>query len=357
MQQNRIWLLIGVIVANGLIWLIANPLLAQADDRAPNGPTVNCVPGRSSTPTGVFLFVRGTAWVDNGPMDGINDTSAGTESKLDGVVVKLTCKNTVTGDTDTWSTGTGDFGMTGEYSFTVAMDAIPDPNWEFELEFTPPAPGSGNYVPTWSNVGADDTVDSDQDGSGSVVFQTTTTSTTLYYDAGFTTAGYGAILTGTVWQEVKNDGLQTAEPLFSNVSLWFDCDELISGGVSATTDFDGNYALNVWLPDPALTVTCPLYLSHPTGWFMTTQNVGHNDAIDSDFGALGYFTSSVDIEIDNKVVTVDNDAGLTKSAPTSVVALQEIAVRAESPLVVMGIVMGLVVVTVGLIRPKSRSKT
>ncbi len=153
-------------------------------------------------------------------------------------------------------------------------------------QFTGLVPGTysvrlpdSDLVFTTQNAGADDGLDSDVDGSG-VSDRVTITSgqTVTSLDAGVLPSSIGDF----VWTDTDADGVQDpGEPAMGGVTV-----ELLnsSGSVIATTTTasDGSYAFGLLLPgDYQVRFVAPL------GYDLSPQDVGSDDALDSDADVIG----------------------------------------------------------------------
>ncbi len=213
--------------------------------------------------------------------DGVQDAG---EPGAAGIAVNLTTSGgaVLTGTTTDASGGYNFAGLApGEYVVVV------DPTLTF----------------TAQNVGGDDAVDSDVDGTG------TTSVVTLVsgenndsIDAGVLPPAVGDF----VWTDLDADGVQDAgEPGLGGVTV-----ELVDSGGSVTetttTAADGSYGFGAVVPG-----TYTVQFNAPAGHVFTSQDAGSDDAVDSDANPAGV---TAPIVVTPTVGTLEVDAGLFQPA-------------------------------------------
>ena len=163
------------------------------------------------------------------------------------------------------------------------------------------------YVITGKDLGGNDALDSDIDSSGTTgVYTLTQGSNNLSVDAGLYCPPVTASIGDKVWEDMNYNGLQDAgEAGIKGVTVKL----LNSAGTvvaTATTDANGNYLFsNVAPGDYKVQVVTP------TGYYITKQNQGTNDAVDSDIDATGK-TALVTLSAGENERSVD--AGLYRKA-------------------------------------------
>jgi uncharacterized protein (DUF2141 family) len=203
----------------------------------------------------------------------------------------------------------GDMAVAGvTVTLSNGQTAVTDANGEYE--FTGLA--AGDYTVTFptefegktlvdSNVGGDDTIDSDADeGTGS------TGTITLGIgersednDAGLEVVDTGdAVIRGRVFMDNNDNSVDDNGDMgVAGVTV------TLSNGDTTVTDADGNYEFT-GLPAGDYTVTFPTEVD---GKVLVDSNVGGDDTVDSDAGANGS-TGTITVGIGE--VSEDNDAGV-----------------------------------------------
>ena len=208
----------------------------------------------------------------------------------------------------------------GEYQFSVPAD-----DWYVQFSI-------GVFQGfTLKNVGLDPAIDSDANSAGRTDLLTVGWGGALEtIDAGLFLLGSA---TGRIWHDIDRDHLQTlvessGGPGLPGVSI-----ELLTAigtptGLTATTGAGGVYQLDVPPGDYRLQVTLPAgYIG------FAQQNVGSNDAIDSDVDSSGLS----DIFTLTSAGTVDIDAGVqTKRVLTPMPWIDSQGVRRESRYLPLG---------------------
>ncbi|RYF70514.1 MAG: hypothetical protein EOO39_15590, partial [Cytophagaceae bacterium] len=226
--------------------------------------------------------------------DGLQDPD---DLPIEGAVVTLLQSGTVVATTTT--------DATGQYSFTGLTPGIP-----YSVSFTTPA---GFSASTGSNVGSDDELDSDPVGGVTAPVTLTVGENNTTLDAGFVKAPtLLASLGNFVFEDVNKDGLQDA----GDVPIPGAVVTLLQSGTVAgttTTDANGLYSFTGLTPGIPYSVS----FTTPVGFSTTTtDNVGTNDAIDSD--PVGGVTAPVTLTAGENNPTLD--AGFVK-APTLLASL------------------------------------
>jgi hypothetical protein len=222
--------------------------------------------------------------------DGIQD---GGEVGIDNVTVTLRDSGGVVVSTQTTAGG-------GLYQFT---NLIPG---SYTVTFTTPA----GYIGSLQNQGGDDNVDSDGDPTtgitSTIVLVSNTTNPTI--DMGMYRP---SSISNFVWEDVDLDGVQDgAEVGIDNVTVTL----RDSGGVvvsTQTTAGGGLYQFTNLAPGN-FTVT----FTTPAGYKLTAQDLGGNDALDSDANATTGITSTINCSLQT-LINSTIDAGMYRPATIS----------------------------------------
>jgi uncharacterized repeat protein (TIGR01451 family) len=218
--------------------------------------------------------------------DGIQDAG---EVGVSNVVVTLYNTNDVV-------IGVTTTDVAGAYAFTNL------PPFDYYVEVTPPA----GYDVSPQNQGGDDAVDSDID-------TTTGQTATITLDSGEDDPTWDAglylpaRLGDFVWDDTNGNGIQDGgEPAVTNVTVTlYDAATNVLG--TTVTDASGLYAFTNLVPETYFVGFTP-----PTGWQVTLQDQGGDDALDSDADQLtGYTAPTVLISGENDPTW---DAGLYRPA-------------------------------------------
>ena len=216
-----------------------------------SGNSINTVDAGMFQDSSIGDFV----W-DDLDADGIQDAG---ETGINNVSVELFNAADV-------SQGTTTTNAAGAYSFTGLTPA------DYYVVFT--APAGYNFSP--QDVGADDTIDSDANtGTGRTANYTLTSGETeTTADAGmFQNASIGDF----VWDDLDADGIQDAgETGINNISVeLFNAADVSQG--TTTTNAAGAYSFTGLTPADYY-----LVFTTPAGFNFSPQDVGANDAVDSD---------------------------------------------------------------------------
>ncbi|WP_174548642.1 SdrD B-like domain-containing protein, partial [Azohydromonas lata] len=118
----------------------------------------------------------------------------------------------------------------------------------------------------------------------------------------YTSTGLSQSVGDRVWLDANANGIQDAgEAGFAGVTVQL---RSATGTLlqTTTTDADGNYAFNVAAGSYQLAVVAP------TGYVLSSRDLGGNDATDSDFDPATHATTTVTVGAGQQVLTVD--AGL-----------------------------------------------
>ena len=194
----------------------------------------------------------------------------------------------------------------GNYAFAGLMPG------QYVVAFETPA----GYQLSTADVGADDALDSDAGSGGlSGCYTLASGETNNTVDAGFYQP---AAIGDRVWLDANANGQQDdGEAGVEGVEVeLYTCVAGAPGvkvGASTFTDATGNYSFTGLQPGDYL-----VKFITPTGFFLTNQNVGANDATDSDADATTGFTGCYKLEAgetDNSV-----DAGIFKPGDDGIVA-------------------------------------
>jgi uncharacterized repeat protein (TIGR01451 family) len=241
-------------------------------------------------------------WCDTNK-NGIQDTG---ESGIANVQVKLeNSSGTVLQTTYT--------DANGNYGFDVAAGT-------YKVQVMTPS----GYYSTLANQGSNDNIDSDINSSGVTGTYTVTASqTNLTVDAGlYRKASIGDY----VWDDMNHNNLQDAsEPGISGIkiSLYTSAGTLVA---STTTDSAGHYLFSNLNPGDYYEVFDKTNVMHynygawynMSNWKWAVQNVGSNDAIDSDVAGNAVSTTNVTQTGTIHLVSGQNDmswdAGITPIA-------------------------------------------
>ena len=186
--------------------------------------------------------------------DGIQDSG---EPGIAGVTVELFTSGNV-------SVGTTITNSSGAYAFT---DITPG---DYYIVFTAPS----GYVFSTQDAGGDDAIDSDADASGQTAnFTLVADTTNATIDAGLRDGRIGDF----VWFDEDGDGVQDAgEPGILGVLV-----ELFDTG-NNLIDFTATDASGQWELTEVPAGTYYLQFTLPTGYVFVLQDVGGDDALDSD---------------------------------------------------------------------------
>jgi len=191
-------------------------------------------------------------------MNGIQD--ADEPGMADVVVRAYTCTDTMVAETMT--------DADGMYMFDSLMPG------DYYFEFVAPE----NYAFSPMDQGADDAVDSDVDPTTGK-----TACVTLAADEVNSSIDAGLFLMRAsvgdmVWNDMNQNGLQDdGEAGLADIWVYlYGCDDMLMD--STMTDSSGMYLFDNLMPGDYY-----LAIDYPNGWILTLQNVGDDDAIDSDF--------------------------------------------------------------------------
>jgi protocatechuate 3,4-dioxygenase beta subunit len=246
--------------------------------------------------------ILGTVWVDTN-----NDDVLSGDPVRPGVTVILrdsTDNVVATAVTDS----------NGDYEFN---NLVPG---DYRVEIVAPA----GYVFVTPNAGADDSVDSDVDATGSSVLLTLAAGGLADIDAGLEIASGDspAAIGDRVWYDEDGDGIQDAgEPGLPGVAV-----NLYSAGIDGTlgTADDVLEAMQItgsngeFLFSGLAAGSYAVVVDLPDGFSgFSPQGAGGDDTLDSDVGPAG----RVEVTAVSGVVNRDVDAGIVSSAPVSVASL------------------------------------
>ena len=239
------------------------------------------------------------AWVDENE-DGIQDPN---EPGLPNVKVTLT-GTTGNGVDVMLMTFTG---PTGYYEFE---DLVPG---MYKLTFDLPS----GYEYTDANVGFNDSVDSDADGSmgGMTEFEDLTSGeSNTNYDAGYTPIETASI-SDKVWDDMDMDGIQDPdEPGVEGVQIYlYDCADMTTPIDSTMTAADGTYIFDGLVPGEY-----KLQFILPAGYnAFSPSNQGGDDDMDSDANQSTGFTDCYELEEGENDTSAD--VGVTNCPPLSTI--------------------------------------
>jgi len=179
----------------------------------------------------------------------------------------------------------------GFYEFAAVSPA------EYVVEFETPD-GYALTLPDW---GDDDMWDSDAawaDGR-TEVFTLTAGDSQLDWDAGYL-LNTVAVIGGRAWDDVDGDGLQApgeGNVAAVDVTLMFDAYTTLG---TTVTDLDGRYAFTAMNPG-----TYYMDFTPPGGYSFTKQDVGSDDALDSDVDPVARTVDSVVVAAGTRDLTWD----------------------------------------------------
>ena len=277
-----------------------SPLDAGADDTVDSdantttGRTANftIISGVSNNTLDAGMFRNATisdfVWEDL-DADGIQDAG---ETGINAVSVELF-------DIADVSQGTTTTNAAGAYSFTGLTPGT------YYLVFTTPA--TYNFSPL--DVGADDTVDSDANtATGRTAnYVLTSNEVETSADAGMFR---NATISDFVWEDLDADGIQDAgETGVNNVSVELFNTADVSQGTT-TTNAAGAYSFTGLTPADYY-----LVFTTPAGYTFSPQDVGVDDAVDSDANTTTGRTANYTL-ISNEV-EISADAGMFRNATIS----------------------------------------
>jgi len=229
-------------------------------------PTTVDLPTPTPTPTPTATVrppdpslgaLGGYIWLDTN-VDGLQDSGEG----VAGITV------TVVGPSGTRLTESNDAG-------TYIIDGLLPGS--YDVAFTTP-PGGSWTVP---NVGFDDTIDSDADATGSAgIYVVVAGVVNNTVDAGLATNSPGpGGLGGYVWEDINEDGIQDQGEGVAGVRVTAVGP---TGTVFDVTDANGEYLISSLMPG-----TYQVTFSAPAGRTWTLQDIGDDDAVDSDADSNG----------------------------------------------------------------------
>jgi protocatechuate 3,4-dioxygenase beta subunit len=262
---------------------------SDADGTTGRSPLFTVVSGGSDVTVDAGVFSPASAgdlvW-DDLDADGVQDSG---EPGLAGVTVNLLDAG---GGTVASTTTAGN----GSYSFTGLVPG------DYRVEFV--APSGFSFSPV--DQGADDTVDSDADGTTgrSPLFTVVSGGSDLTVDAGlYAPAAIGDV----VWDDLDADGIQdSGEPGMAGVTV----NLLDIGGstvATTTTAGDGSYSFTTVTPD-----TYRVEFVAPAGYTFSPANRGGDDTVDSDPDPLTGRTAG--FSITSGSTDVSRDAGVFAGA-------------------------------------------
>lgn len=278
---------------------LRNATISIANNDPDESPYVFNIRGNGTSPSDGVIGDR--VWLDNDG-DGIQDVG---EDPMPGITVSLY-------DSGDNLLGTTVSAADGSYSFQGLASG------NYYLTFTNAPSG---YSLSALDQGGDDALDSDanpSNGGKTATFSLNISEVDNTRDAGFTATGVGNF----VWLDVNENGLQDAG---ETGVPGIDVEIKINGGASVattTTDASGYYAFTNLSPN-----TYRLYFTGlAAGYAFTTQNVGADDAIDSDVNILsgesdafvlgaGTFVSSIDAGVYQQSAPEINVTGKGVSIP------------------------------------------
>ena len=155
-------------------------------------------------------------------------------------------------------------------------------------------------IPTITNAGSDDTIDSDQPQNGDMVEVTLVNDgdEDLTIDFGF--VYIPAALGDFVFEDLNENGIQDAdEPGVPGVTVnLYDCDNFPVA--TTVTDIDGLYIFNNLNPGEYA-----VEFELPAGYHFTAADQGTDDALDSDADEITGFTACIPLEAGESNLTID----------------------------------------------------
>jgi serine-aspartate repeat-containing protein C/D/E len=228
----------------------------------------------TSLDAGVVMPVQATSAIVNGHVwedtnsNGLQDKG---EPDLAGISVVFANTDLVTGGVTITSTDSH-----GNYSFADITPGI-----IYEVDMRPPF-----RSPTLQNTGSNDNLDSDINVFGRSDVFITQAGKTNTIDAGFTPLPSPGIVNGHVWDDTNRNGIQDAgEPAYVGAPITLSNIALLEGGIqTATTDSNGNYSFSAYPGDYVLYAST---LAETLPHYITLQNVGSDDSVDSDMSPNG----------------------------------------------------------------------
>jgi serine-aspartate repeat-containing protein C/D/E len=220
--------------------------------------------------------LSGNVWLDNNA-DGIRD---GGDEPLSSLTVRLLDASLV--EVDATQTDSN-----GDYTFT---DLAPG---DYYVEVV----ASPTYLVTLQDQGGDDTLDSDFDPTTERAYVTLNANQDLVdIDAGVFQQG---IVSGRAWKDPDGDGIQEmGEESYGGLTIRL-LDSLDNEVDSTTTDTSGAYVFNVRPGNYRVEFEQPEY------YFITLQNQGSDDALDSDLDATTGRTALLTVESGEEIADVD----------------------------------------------------
>ncbi len=235
---------------------------------------------------GLTASIGDKVWLDSNG-NGVQDSG---EAGVGGVSVKLL---NASGAVLATTTTDGN----GNYLFS---DLTPG---DYAVQVVAPS----GYTLTAKDQGGNDATDSDFDPTTGKTIVTTLTGgeNDMSWDAGLKQIVTKARLGDTVWEDMNYNGIQDAgEAGISGVKVYL---RNTAGTILKTTytDSQGKYGFDV---DAG---TYQVQVVKPSGYYVTKQNQGSNDGVDSDINSSGY-TGLYTVSAGQQNLTVD--AGLYKKA-------------------------------------------
>ena len=236
-------------------------------------------------------------WLDDNA-NGVQDPG---EPALSGVVMQLLdgASTPVAVDADGNAISTKISASNGYYEF---VNLIPG---NYKVKFEHPNP---KYTLTNANTGTDDAQDCDADFITHITPATFVTSNSFdpKLDAGYYVK---ARIGNLVWHDLNGNGLQDGgEPGLSGIQVTLSGTNGFGNAVSVnqTTDASGNYLFENVVPG-----NYAIHFNTPAGYVPSTLDLGSDDAVDSDFGAMGN-TPAFEVTSGDTILTFD--AGFYKVA-------------------------------------------